>query len=138
MGAGIQNILGAYMFEMSKPKGFGHLLRAIGLTLYVVGWFDLRFEKASPMNPIASDFAEDTIIKMILFLLLNYYLIRHVIRKGFTDINGNTVYQEFLIQAGYKKRIQTVSKPSQKAIKGRLQSFGDEFLYQSGMKKRPY
>ncbi|MBF9018892.1 MULTISPECIES: hypothetical protein [unclassified Oceanispirochaeta] len=140
MGAGFQNIIGACIFRISKPKGFGYILRAIGLTLYIVGWFDLAFNKEIYISEIHSyvpaDFAENTIPKLILFFYLNYHLIWHVMAK--TNINGSYFYQEFMTQAGYKKRSDIVIPPCKEDKKGKLSSFSDEFLYQSGIRKRPY
>ena len=138
MGAGFQNITGAYLYKISKPKGVGHVLRAMGLTLYIVGWFDLNFDKDTISTilrrPNPADFAEDPIPKMILYLLLNYYLIRYVIAKG---VNGS-LYREFMIQAGYRKRSDYAPQPAREVRKRNKNTLWEEFLYQSGLRKRPY
>jgi hypothetical protein len=137
MGAGFQNIVGAVVFRISKPKGFGHVLRAMGLTLYAVGWFDIRIIEAGFLNPIASDFATFTIIKLILYLFLNYYLIRYVIGGSTSQTDQFSLFDEFMIQAGYRKRSDVAMNSTRKKRKRRLNNFGTEFLYQAGIKQRP-
>ena len=137
MGAGFQNIVGAVIFRLSKPKNIGHIFRSVGLTLYCVGWFDLNPRKATFYDHIPADFAEHTVPKLILFLILNYFLIWRVM-AGIRN-PGSSLYREFMIQGGYSKRSDMVlPSPVKKVRKRRIVNFRDEFLYQSGIKKRPF